>query len=50
MAYETEALFREDSYLSTAEGTVLAMTDTGGSFSTRRIFMRPPAASRDIGF
>jgi cysteine synthase A len=30
MAYETEALFREDSYLSTAEGTVLAITETGG--------------------
>lgn len=30
MAYETEALFREDAYLSTAEGSVIALTDTGG--------------------
>ncbi|OYR16025.1 alanyl-tRNA editing protein [Brucella grignonensis] len=30
MAYETEALFREDAYLKSAEGSVLALTDTGG--------------------
>ncbi|MBC2886626.1 alanyl-tRNA editing protein [Ochrobactrum sp. CM-21-5] len=30
MAHETEALFREDSYLSTAEGTVLAIAENGG--------------------
>lgn len=30
MAYETEALFREDAYLKSAEGSVLAVTDTGG--------------------
>lgn len=30
MAYETEALFREDAYLKTAEGSVIALTETGG--------------------
>lgn len=30
MAYETEALFREDAYLRSAEGSVLAITDSGG--------------------
>ncbi len=50
MAYETEALFREDSYLSTAEGTVLAITETGGIILDQTNFTRPPAVSRDIGF
>ncbi|MCX2697160.1 MULTISPECIES: alanyl-tRNA editing protein [Ochrobactrum] len=30
MAYETEALFREDAYLKSAEGSVLALTESGG--------------------
>jgi len=30
MAYETKALFRDDAYLSTAEGTVVAINDRGG--------------------
>lgn len=38
MAYETEALFREDSYLSVAEGTVLAITETGGIILDRTNF------------
>lgn len=38
MAYETEALFREDSYLSTAEGTVLAIAGNGGIILDRTNF------------
>jgi len=30
MAYETEAVFREDAYLKSTEASVLAVTDTGG--------------------
>lgn len=38
MAYETEALFREDPYLSTAEGSVLAVNENGGIILDRTIF------------
>ena len=38
MAYETEALFREDSYLSTAEGTVFAIAENGGIILDRTNF------------
>ncbi|MBV2144508.1 alanyl-tRNA editing protein [Falsochrobactrum sp. TDYN1] len=38
MAYETEALFREDAYLSTAAGSVVAITENGGIILDRTIF------------
>ena len=38
MAYETEALFREDAYLSTAEGSVVAITENGGIILDRTNF------------
>lgn len=38
MAYETEALFREDPYLSTAESSVLAINVGGGIILDRTIF------------
>ena len=51
MAYETEALFREDSYLSTAEGTVLAITETGGIILDRTNFYATSGGQPgDIGF
>ena len=51
MAYETEALFREDSYLSTAEGTVLAITESGGIILDRTIFYATSGGQPgDIGF
>ena len=51
MAYETEALFREDSYLSTAEGTVLAITETGGIILDQTNFYATSGGQPgDIGF
>jgi misacylated tRNA(Ala) deacylase len=38
MSASTEALFREDAYLSTAEGTVVAITDRGGILLDRTNF------------
>ncbi|MFC4625066.1 alanyl-tRNA editing protein [Daeguia caeni] len=38
MTFETEALFRDNSYLKEAEGTVVAMTDSGGIILDRTIF------------
>ncbi len=38
MPHETEALFREDAYLSTAEGSVVAVTETGGIVLDRSNF------------
>ncbi len=38
MPHETEALFREDAYLSTAEGSVVAITETGGIILDRSNF------------
>ncbi|PWL18233.1 Ala-tRNA(Pro) hydrolase [Falsochrobactrum shanghaiense] len=38
MAYETEALFREDAYLATTDGTVLAITETGGIILDQTVF------------
>lgn len=38
MAFETEALFREDSYMKAAEGTVLAITESGGIILDRTNF------------
>ncbi len=48
MAYETEALFREDAYLKSAEGSVLALTDTGGIILDQTNFMPLPAVNREI--
>ncbi|WP_312472577.1 alanyl-tRNA editing protein [Brucella sp.] len=51
MAYETEALFREDAYLSTAEGSVIALTDTGGIILNQTNFYATYGGQRgDTGF
>lgn len=38
MAYRTEALFRDDAYLKTADATVVAVNDRGGAILDRTIF------------
>jgi len=38
MAYRTEALFRDDAYLKTADATVVAVNDRGGVILDRTIF------------
>ncbi|ESY82862.1 Ala-tRNA(Pro) hydrolase [Mesorhizobium sp. LNHC221B00] len=38
MAYRTEALFRDDAYLKTADATVVAVNDRGGIIFDRTIF------------
>ena len=38
MAHKTEALFRDDAYLSTADATVIAINDRGGIILDRTIF------------
>ncbi|BCG73552.1 serine-tRNA(Ala) deacylase AlaX [Mesorhizobium sp. 113-1-2] len=38
MAHKTEALFRDDAYLSTADATVVAVNDRGGIIFDRTIF------------
>ena len=48
MTFETEALFRDNSYLKEAEGTVVAMTDSGGIILDRTIFYATSGASRAI--
>ncbi|SJM35204.1 alanyl-tRNA editing protein [Mesorhizobium delmotii] len=38
MAYKTEALFRDDAYLRTADATIVAVNDRGGIILDRTIF------------
>jgi misacylated tRNA(Ala) deacylase len=38
MAFKTEALFRDDAYLTTADATVVAVTDGGGIVLDRTVF------------
>ncbi|TGQ47693.1 alanyl-tRNA editing protein [Mesorhizobium sp. M00.F.Ca.ET.216.01.1.1] len=38
MAYKTEALFRDDAYLKTADATIVAVNDRGGFIFDRTIF------------
>jgi misacylated tRNA(Ala) deacylase len=38
MAYKTEALFRDDAYLKTADATIVAVNDRGGIIFDRTIF------------
>ena len=38
MGYKTQALFRDDAYLRTADATVIAVNDRGGIILDRTIF------------
>lgn len=38
MAHKTEALFRDDAYLGTADATVVAVNDRGGIILDRTVF------------